>query len=367
MEILESYYLNPDGAASFSSPDKLYRVINANHKHISRKDITEWLKQHEAYTLHKPTRRKFPRNRVVVDGIDYQWDVDTMDMVSYQTDNDGYKYVLIAIDIFSRYLWTHPLKSKHASEIIKALTFIWKGERKPKHLRSDKGSEFVNSSVRKFLKGKKVNHFVTQNETKANYAERVIKTIKSKISRYFTHKQTHKWIDVLSSFTNSYNRTYHRTIKLSPEKISKTNEAQVWFEQYHKHNKHEKYKHANTKLHRNKYTFSINDYVRISYLRGIFDREYDQKWTGEIFIVKSRRKRDGLDVYSLVDFRGDDIVGSFYKQELQKVTTDPTGVFKIEKILKRRKHKGRDQFLVRWLFWPSKYDSWVEASALKDV
>ena len=58
---------------------------------------------------------------------------------------------------------------------------------------------------------------------------------------------------------------------------------------------------------------------------------------------------------------------SFYKDELQKITADPTGVYKIEKVLRHRKYKGKKQFLVRWLFWPPKYDTWVDASELSTL
>ena len=362
MEIIERTYLNPKEAASFSSPGKIYHEIKKQNKNVTKKQITEWLKKQEAYTLHKPARRKFSRNRVVVGGLDYQWDADTMDMTSYKASNNEYKYVLVIIDIFSRYLWTRPLKTKRANEVKTALENVLKGNRKPSFLRTDKGTEFLNSYVSHFLKENEIDHFVTQNETKANYAERVIKTLKSKISRYFTHHQSHKWTDVLSAFTDSYNKTYHRSINQTPESVSKQNEARIWFEQYNKIKKKGEYFYF-----KKKYAFNVNDYVRVSYLRGTFEREYDQKWTGEIFIVKSRRRRDGIELYHLIDFNGDEISGSFYKDELQKITADPTGVYKIEKVLRHRKYKGKKQFLVRWLFWPPKYDTWVDASELSTL
>ena len=52
------------------------------------------------------------------------------------------------------------------------------------------------------------------NETKATVAERVIKTIKSKIYGYFTFKQIYRYVDELQNFVDSYNNTYHRTIKM---------------------------------------------------------------------------------------------------------------------------------------------------------
>ena len=143
--------------------------------------MKEWLKSVETYTLHRPVRRKFRRNKVYVPRIDHQWDADLMDMSQIAESNEGYKFVLLTIDIFSRYVWTVPLKSKRADEVRQAFVNVFQ-ERKPKYLRTDKGGEFISAKTEQFFKSHGVHHFVTQNEEiKANYAERAIKTIKMKI------------------------------------------------------------------------------------------------------------------------------------------------------------------------------------------
>ena len=111
----------------------------------------------------------------------------------------------------------------------------------------------------------------------------------------------------------------------------------------------------------------MGDYVRLSFLKRTFEREYDQKWTSEIFFVKARRIRDGPQIYTIADFEGEELIGTFYKEEIQKVSSDPKGIYKIEKILRERKQGDRKQFLVCWLYWPSKYDSWVNAKDLQDL
>lgn len=64
------------------------------------------------------------------------------------------------------------------------------------HVRTDKRKEFLGD-MKNWFKDKHMNHFGTQNETKANYAERAIKTIKKKIARYMSFKQSHRWVDIL--------------------------------------------------------------------------------------------------------------------------------------------------------------------------
>ncbi|OOY45050.1 hypothetical protein BOV93_13680 [Solemya velum gill symbiont] len=106
--------------------------------------------------------------------------------------------------------------------------------------------------------------------------------------------------------------------------------------------------------------------MRISHVRGIFDREYSQKWTGEIFKVENRYHREGIPVYKLEDWNGENVEGTFYEAELQSVRVDENTPYKIEKILRRKGKGARKQVLVRWLHWPQKYDSWIPESEVKN-
>ncbi len=338
-------YYDPAKPGSFTGPDKLTRSLEG----VTKKEVTSWLSEQDPFTLHRQARRKFPRNKVVVGGIDDQWDGDTADMSDFHKDNDGYKYVLFLIDVFSRYLWTFPLKTKTAKEMTEAFEKVLTSGRKPRKLRTDKGTEYVNKQLSTYLKSRGVKHFVTENEPKANYAERVIKTIKKRLFRYFSHKQTHRWIDVLKPLTDSYNATFHSSIKMPPNKVNKNNAAKLWLKLYGQPVPQKK----------GKFKFKVGDVVRASYLKHVFHREYDQKWTGELFTVTHRKLRVGLPVYRLKDWDEEPITGWFYQSELQKVKVDPKGAFKIEKILKTRMRKKKKEHLVRWLHWPPKYDSWV--------
>ena len=354
---LSSIYYDPKHPASYTNPTKLYRVAKADGKKITLQQIREWLKGQETYTLHRQVKRKFPRNKVVVNGIDEQWDADLMDMVSLTKHNDGVRYVLVAIDIFSRYTWLRPLKTKHAKEVVVAFESIFTEGRKPFRLRVDKGTEFVSHVTQQFLKEQGVKQFFTENEVKANYAERVIKTIKGRIFKYFTKKQTYRYIDHLEDFVDSYNHTYHRSIKMKPADVTKENERALWKQQYGNLEKQRKKKGTT------KFKFEVGNLVRISYLRHSFMREYEQKWTEEIFRVAKRYARDGLPIYKLKEYDNEPVEGTFYEQELQLVR-EPK-VYRIEKVLRTRKVKGKKQHLVRWIGWSSKYDSWIDDNELK--
>ncbi len=348
----EAYY-DPKHPGSLAGVDKFYRA----QTHATKDEVEEWLRGEESYTLHKPVRYRFPRNKVIVSGIDAQWDADLMDM-SHQPD-DGYHYLLVAIDIWSHYTWTRPLRNKTGKEVSIAFDSIFGEGRVPVKIRTDRGTEFTNKTSQQMFRKHGVEHFLTNNEVKANYAERVIRTLKLRLKRYETWKQTHKWKDVMGDITSSYNNTYHRTIKRKPSSVTKENQAAVWIVQY-----------GEPSINKIDGPFKLKqgDYVRISHLRRAFQREYDERYTGEIFKVATRRVRGGLNIYTLTDFQDEEVKGTFYEPELQRISADPSGVYKIEKIIRSRKRRGVEkEFLVRWRHWPSKYDSWVKASDVEDL
>lgn len=127
-------------------------------------------------------------------------------------------------------------------------------------------------------------------------------------------------------------------------------------------------KSPSTKYSKEKsYKYEINDKVRITHLRRLFQREYDQKWTGEIFKVSSRFRSQGIPVYKLKDFADESISGTFYSQELQKVNKDDDSIWKIDKILKERKRKRVAEVLVSWHQWPAKFNSWIKKLDLQEV
>ena len=363
-EYLNSIYFDPKNPASFSGPEKLYQFVKTEGKFkLGRPRIRQWLQDQEAYSLTRGARRRFRRNRVIVAGLDSQWQADLMDMNNIAKDNDSYRYVLLMIDVFSRYTWCEPIKNKTGPEVVKAMKKIFEQGRRPKLLQTDKGTEFVNRNVQSYLKSVDIHFFVTQNETKANYAERCIKTLKHKLFRYILKKQSYRYLDVLQDVVQSYNGTVHRSLGVAPKDVRTDNEDEIRLQQYLLRTKNQK---KATIPKRKRFKFKTGQTVRISHVRHVFVREYSQKWTGELFKVKSRKWRQHLAVYTLEDWNGEAIQGTFYEPELQAVRVDESTAFKIEKILKRRARRGQREVLVRWLHWPSRFDSWIPATDVQD-
>ena len=122
---LASIYLDPSHPASFGGLDAVYRAVKEDGKSkISRKQVQDWLTQQDVYTLHKPAGRHYKRSRVIVPGINAQFQADLVDVQKLSRYNKGYKYLLTCIDIFSKYAWVVPLKTKQGQELVKAFKNI---------------------------------------------------------------------------------------------------------------------------------------------------------------------------------------------------------------------------------------------------
>ena len=230
---LKDVYFNPRHPASFGGVDKLYRAAVRDGRYdITRSEIKKFLEEQETYSLHRKINKRFRRNRVLVTGKDDQWEMDLMDMTFYAKHNDGIHYVLLIIDVFSKFIWLRALKNKTGTEVKNAIEDVFATGRKPRRIRTDKGQEFLAKTVQSYLKADGIEHFSSHNELKANIAERAIKTIKMKIQHYMTSKQTFKYIEHLQDFADSYNESVHRSIDMAPEDVTAKIAAKVWKKLY---------------------------------------------------------------------------------------------------------------------------------------
>jgi hypothetical protein len=340
--VLTQTYQNPEHPASYGGINALQRVLKGR---VKGKDIKKWLQTKDSYTLHKPLRHKFPRNRVIVGGLDEQFQSDLVDMQSLARYNDDYKYLLTCIDILSKYAWVIPLKDKKSTTVLTAFKTIF-SERTPDSLQTDAGKEFTNKVVQDFLKKKEVFFFTTHNTTKASVVERFNRTLKTKMWKYFTEKNTKRYVDVITKLVQSYNNTWHRSIKMEPSSVTADNQKQVWQTLY-----------GQSTMQPSKPTLKVGDTVRISREKMHFEKGYEQNWTREIFTIHKILPRQPV-VYKLKDLAGEVIEGTFYQQELQKITD--SGYYPVEKVLKTRRRNGKTEHFVKFQGYPEKFNIWVQ-------
>ena len=135
-----------------------------------------------ANKVHKPIIKKFEKRKVHAAFKDNIWGADVADMQLLSRYDKGIRFLLCVIDIFSKHAWVVPLKDKKGISIVKAFQIILKhSNRKPNKIWVDKGSEFYNAFLKKWLRDNNIVMYSTHNEGKSVVAERFIRTLKSRI------------------------------------------------------------------------------------------------------------------------------------------------------------------------------------------
>jgi len=358
--ILRNNYHKPETAAAFGSPAKLQIVLRKLGYKVTRKAIENELSQKESYALHRPVSYKFKRNKMISNGVGYAMDTDLADVQNLKEYNEPYTFLLICVDIFSRKAYVQPLKNKTAASVVDGFKQIFARVQPPVKLRSDSGGEYVNKTAQKYFKQLKIQHYVTHNEVKANFSEVFIRTLKSLMYRYFTHKQTYVYKDVLQKIVAGYNKTPHGSLpnNMSPDQVNASNQNFVWDSLYVQ---------PATPKRRPPFKFKPGDYVRLSFNRRIFRKGYEQTWSREFFVIRRRYYRQNKPIYVINDYSGERVLGTFYQSELYPVKSSRKDLFLIEEILKKRKRGGVAQSYVSWKGWPAKYSSWVNDRDIRDA
>lgn len=293
--------------------------------------------------LHRPARKRIQRRRVQMRGIGDTYQIDLVEMIPYARENRQHKYILTIIDIFSKYAWALPVKNKTSACIVNIMRKFLSTQRVPRNIHSDMGKEFYNMQFQQLMSQYNINHYSTYTSMKASIVERFNRTLKNKMWQKFHMQGTHKWLAILPKLLRVYNDTKHRTIHMKPVDVSEQDEKRLLQTVY-------KYVTTFDKSHDK---FKINDYVRISKFKSLFEKGYMPNWTTEIFQISKIQYTQPI-TYLLKDLENNEIKGAFYAEELQKTANPHT--YLIEKII-RRGHG--DRLYVKWLGFDSSHNSWI--------
>ena len=353
---LDSIYYNPKHEASFSGLERLYSFVKHDKKFDIPKDfIEEWLHKQEVYTTHAVKKKSKFFSPVVVPGIKYQFDIDTAFLPSKS--KKGLKQFILAIDVFSRRIAAKAVKNLKSKEVVEALREIFNEIGFPKKIRTDQGTEFKNKDVERMLDDLKIEHFVAYPPNKANYAERGIRSIKNNLYKFMQSHNENDWTDnMLQSIVEGYNKRSHTSIGIPPDKVKKSNEAQIWFRQ--------KDKHMMATPLPSHFKFQLNDAVRVKIFKKGFEKDFQVKFSQQIYFIAARFTSYSINRYLVKTFLNETVTGSYSENELQKVIIDNETVYKIERVINRKTENGIKYVKVRWLGYDHRYDSWIEASEL---
>ena len=346
---LRDIYYNP--SAGYQSIERLHQKAKESGLKVSKKLVKDWLKTQDTYTRYKPVIKKYKTQKTFVRDLGDQIQMDLVDMGKYKSENKGFYWILTAVEILSRYAFTIPVYRKTTEYMTEAVSELLKKfndrfGKYPNTAQFDDGKEFYNVGVKNLLESYNVKYFSTSSSRKAAVVERFNRTLKTSMWKYFYANGTYKWVNVLDDLTRNYNQTKHSVILMKPIDVNESNKDEVWITLFG---------YGIDEFPRPK--FSLNETVRISKYKNIFEKGYEANFTEEIFkIVKIYRGDPNM--YALEDHEREPIIGKFYENELSAVDKKDD-VYRVEKVLKRKKVKGKEMVLVKWLGYSNKHNSWV--------
>ena len=320
---LASIYYNRRGPASYSGIVKLYAEAKKRIKDIKLKDVQSWLEKQDLYSLHKPVRTRFPRQSTRVIGYGTTLFSDLASFENLRSKNSNFAWLLVVVEALSRKAYVEPLKHKTAEEVITAFKRIYKRlPSTPFRILTDKGKEYENHKFKEFCKSHRLKHIISTNvESHAWLAERFIRTLKSRLYKYFTNSNTQRWVDVVQDFVDSYNTTVHSTTGVKPNDINVSNEEQ-YIEMQHKA--------ANKKTKQPRY--HVGQTVRIALRKPTFHKGYKQTHSLELYKIVKVLNRSPP-VYEIEDENGVAVDATWYEQELA-----PTGINREKDRTNKYKH-----------------------------
>ena len=353
-ERIKRLYVQPGNPTAFAGITNVSRF----HRNYPSSKTRQILSEVNSYTLHRQFKRMKYRNPYYVTKRRDVFQADLVDIQQLAEWNDGVTFLLLVIDTFTKYVWIRPVKSKRAAETAVAAanifdTILANPQDKLCNLfETDEGREFTGREFQEMLRRYGVRHNIPTSELKCMIAERAVQSFERIIYQSLTEFQTRRYIDRLQLLAVTYNGRYHRMIKMSPRRADlPENEDQV------------------SSTHRERFAklldtnvpirFKVGDKVRVKTdFQDHFRRGYNQQWSLTLYEVIGINTRMPIPMYKLRNLdTEEDVAGSFYSNELQKVAND--GVYQVERVIRRQVRNGVPHLFVKWIGFSNRHNSWV--------
>jgi transposase InsO family protein len=360
------------------SPALLTRALLAEYPrlHGARSLVNRWLATRDEYTQFKraPIRNyKTPQVRVPP-VANRQIQIDLMDMFK-NSDVGGHRYILVVIDCLSRYAWLRAVHGKTSKEVASAFVSVLEdGEEedelpcRARLVQSDAGKEFLGAPFQQMLRERGIKFFTTPSNTKASMAERLIRTLRERMMRFFrATRSSNHWYGAMHQFQRNYNQSPHRSLAgFTPAQVhaSPLLQGLVWNYIYRQGAPQEPIK------------FRVSDRVRIGRWKGAFEKGYSDRWSVKIYTIHSVLDHHNPPMYRLVDPAVNELIeGAFNQAELQLVRVDDEEEergenWQIESVLdvERRGGRGEDwQYFVKWVNQPSYMNQWDSTTSTRPI
>ena len=353
-------YRTPGHPTAFSAPGTVARFHN-----ISEAKARRYLEHAQTYTLFREYKQPRVYNPYYVHNRRKEVQADLIDISSIAADNDGVKFLLLYIDIFTKRVWIQPLRSKEGHRVAVALRrwLTSLGNDTPEIFKTDLGTEFRNRQVQAVLASYNVRWDGAIGTSKACIAERANKTLQTLIYKYINSREGSRYIDALPELVRTYNTRRHRTLKgMSPAEADlPQNEARI---QAINHQKYEKIGAQRARRQKNA-RFKVGDLVRLKTDPAKLSssrRSYAQQFHGEYFRVTRINRTLPIPMYYLRSLDTDEhIEGGLYAEQLQRVRGN---VWLIERVHRREVRRGVPYLFVKWLWFGPRHSEWIREDSV---
>ena len=356
-ETLQRLYYDQEAEGALGGVEDLYKLAQSlGYTHITLKDCRLFLSNQPTYALYRRARLNYPHNKTVAWVPGHTVMVDLMICLDTAEENDGYKYIYVQVDIYSRYLYCFPMKDRTPESVIAAIEDMmssvpWK---QTGLIYWDREGAFVSKKVKQFLKEKGIRPYYSRSETKSSMSERMIRYLRKKFGRWFSATHTKRWLERLPHIVSEYNNRVHSVTKQRPlDTCVDPHVIAPIPEQIPSHSK------------ARKLGIVKGDYVRISVIRDKLSKEVGGRknmktWSPEVFQVWRVRTSTNEPMYYLRDLAGEKVHGGFLPWEVFKVHGFDPKQKVIENVFDEREGPdGGKEKLVSYLNYPSSFVEWV--------
>lgn len=304
--LLDRHYYSLRYPESFTTKSGLKKGLKGE---IDAKTLNDWSAAQETVTEFSPARKKFVRRPTVAHERNSIWAVDTAFFLQLEKYNKGYKYLVIAVDVLTRYAYGVPLKTKKPSELVEGFQKLFKKNKPQLALFVDRGTEYLRE-FKRFLEDQGIKLWQADNETKSSISERYIQTFKQRLYRYLYYTKSKDWLSVYQKILDNMNHTVNRTIKMAPaDCVSKEDQKEAFISAYG----------DRLGFTTKEGGLEKGDQVKISHLRHPFRKSYNANFTHNKFTIEKVFPKENQTVYTISDSADKEhIIGKFYKPELKK-------------------------------------------------
>ena len=298
-------YTDVEHSAAYGGVNALQKATKA-----TKQEVKKFLGANDTYRKFFRNKTKFDRARVLVSSIGHIFQADLFDMQKFSKQNKGYRYILLVVDTFSRLIKVRALKTKSAADTAAAIKEVFEEFRKEdllavkSLLATDLGNEFWNNEVYKVLDVFDISLYALRRPLKCSIAEISGRHLLDRIYKYMHSLNTKHWISVLQKFAQAKNNRPNRTLgHIAPINVTYENQDQIYKTLFSKKGKQEKPLEIGTK-------------VQLALDVLPFHKSFHGYFSDKVYEIIRRVQYKNIWRYSIKDGEGNNISGSYYKQEL---------------------------------------------------